>query len=111
MVNNMPGKIIDMTALVLRIRTDVGQITIPSSAIASGSVILTAVRAPEPKLENRLNYVVGDRVITSYRNEEGTVKELTAFHTKVLLDSGKEITFLNSSVLAGTVAVAKITSQ
>ncbi len=109
MVNNVPGKIIDMTALVMRIRTDVGQITIPNSAIASGSVIITAVRPPEPKQENRLNYAVGDRVITSYKNEEGTVKEITAFHTKVALDSGKEITFLNSSVLSGAVAVAKVT--
>jgi small-conductance mechanosensitive channel len=108
MVNNMPGKIVDMTALVIRIRTDVGQITIPNSAIASGGVIVTTMLKPEVTQETRLHYNVGDRVITSYRNEEGTVKELTAFHTTVALDSGAEITFLNTSVLTGTVAVAKI---
>lgn len=108
MVNNVPGKVIDMTALVMRIRTDVGQITIPNSAIASGGVIITSVRKPEPEFESRLHYVVGDRVITSYLNEQGTVKELTGFHTTVLLDSGKEIVFLNNSVLSGTVAIAKI---
>ncbi len=108
MVNNMPGKVTDMTALVMRIRTDVGQITIPNSAIASGGVIITSIRKPEPEQESRLPYVVGDRVITSYRNEEGTVKEITAFHTTVLLDSGNEITFLNNSVLIGAVPIAKI---
>jgi small-conductance mechanosensitive channel len=109
MVNNVPGKVIDMTALVMRIRTDVGQITIPNSAVASGGVIITSVRKPEPALENRLHYNVGDRVITSYLNEQGTVKDLTGFHTTVLLDSGKEIVFLNNSVLSGAVPIAKIT--
>ncbi len=108
MVNNVPGKVIDMTALVMRIRTDVGQITIPNSAVASGGVILTSVRKPDSAFESRLHYGVGDRVITSYLNEQGTVKELTSFHTTVLLDSGKEIVFLNNSVLSGTVAIAKI---
>jgi hypothetical protein len=42
-------------------------------------------------------------------NEQGTIKELTALHTTVLLDSGKEIIFLNNSVLSGAVAIAKIT--
>jgi len=56
-----------------------------------------------------LHYVVGDRVITSCLYEQGTVKELTALHTTVLLDSGKQITFLNNNILSGTVAVAKIT--
>ena len=109
MVNNVPGKVIDMTALVMRIRTDVGQITIPNSAVASGGVIITSVRKPEPAFESRLHYAVGDRVITSYLNEQGTVKELTGFHTTVLLDSGKEIVFLNNSVLSGAVPIAKIT--
>jgi small-conductance mechanosensitive channel len=108
MVNNMPGKIIDMSALVMRIRTDVGQITIPNSAIASGGVIITAVRNPEVTLESRLHYVVGDRVITSFRNEEGKVTEITAFNTTILLDSGKEITYLNNSILIGAVVIARV---
>ena len=43
-VNNIPGKVTEMTALVMRIQTDVGQVTIPNSAIASGGVIITVVR-------------------------------------------------------------------
>ncbi len=108
MVNNIPGKVIEMTALVIRIRTDVGQMSIPNSAIASGGVIVTAMLKPETAIESRIHYTVGDRVITSYMPGEGTVTELTAFHTTVLLDSGREITFLNTSVLSGAVAVAKI---
>jgi small-conductance mechanosensitive channel len=108
MVNNVPGKVVEMSALVMRIRTDVGQITIPNSAIASGGVIVTAVRKPEAKQETRLIYKVGDRVITSFKFEEGVVKEVTAFHTVVLLDSGREIMFLNNSVLSGSVAIAKV---
>ena|GEM_PF-684918 len=111
LVNNMPGRVVDMTALVLRIRTDVGQMTIPNSAVASGGVIITAIRPPQPTQETRLPYAVGDRVVTSFRNEEGIVKELTAFHTTVLLDSGKQITFLNNTVLTGATAIAKITQK
>jgi len=111
MVNNVPGRVIDMTALVMRIRTDVGQITIPNSAVASGAVIITSVRKPEPGFESRLPYSVGDRVVTLYKNETGTVKEITAFHTTILLDSGNEIVFLNNSVLSGIVGIAKITKS
>jgi small-conductance mechanosensitive channel len=109
MVNNMPGKVVDMTGLVVRIRTDVGQITIPNSAIASGGVIITQLRLPEPNQEKRLPYSAGDRIVTSYKNEEGVVTEVTAFHSIVTLDSGKQIQFLNTSVLSGAVAVAKVT--
>ena len=109
MVNNIPGRVTDMTTLVMRITTDVGQISIPNSAIASGSVIITSIHKFAGTQENRLHYTVGDRVITSYLNEPGTVKELTALHTTVVLDSGRQITFLNNSVLSGMVAVAKIT--
>jgi small-conductance mechanosensitive channel len=41
-------------------------------------------------------------------NAEGTVRELTPLYTKILLDSGREVTFLNSSVLTGLVAVARV---
>ena len=110
MVNSIPGKVTEMTALVMRIQTDVGQITIPNSAIASGGIIITAVRKyEEPLKEGRLHYAVGDRVITSYINEQGIVKEVTLLQTIVRLDSGKEITFLNNSVLSGAVPIAKIT--
>jgi len=108
-LNGIPGKVIEMTALVTRIRTDMGQVTVPNSAIASGGVIITAIRPYEQTKESRLPYAMGDRVITSYMNEQGTVKEITSFRTVVHLDSGKEITFLNSSVLSGNVSIAKIT--
>jgi small-conductance mechanosensitive channel len=109
LVNNIPGLVTDMTALVTKIKTDVGLMSIPNSAIASGSVIITAVHRQEAKYQSRLPYSRGDRVVTTYMNEEGTVKELTPLHTTILLDSGKELTFLNNSILSGTIAVAKIT--
>jgi hypothetical protein len=98
-----------MIALVTKIRTDVGQISIPNSAIASGTVIITALHKHESKSLNRLPYEVGDRVGSTYMNEDGFVKDLTSLHTFIALDSGKELTFLNNSVLSGAVAIAKIT--
>lgn len=108
-VNNIPGKVTDMTTLVTIITTDIGQMSIPNSAIASGSVIITAIHKYEATSQSRLPYSVGDRVVTSYKNEEGIVKELTPLHTTIFLDSGLEITFLNNSILSGAVAIAKIT--
>ncbi len=110
MVNNIPGKVVEMSALVMRIQTDVGHVTIPNSAIASGGVIITAIHQNETIKESRLHYSVGDRVLTSFMNEQGTVKEITPFNTTILLDSGKEVTFLNNSILSGGVVIAKITS-
>lgn len=112
LVNNIPGRVTDMTALVTRIRTDVGQISIPNSAIASGTVIITAVQKYETvaKSQSRLPYSQGDRVVTTLMNEQGLVKELTPLHTTILLDSGKELTILNNSILSGAVAVAKLTN-
>jgi small-conductance mechanosensitive channel len=107
-VNNIPGKVTDITALVTKIRTDVGQMSIPNSAIASGTVIITTVHKYEAKSESRLPYTIEDRVVTTYMSGEGTVKELTPLHTTILLDSGKELTFLNNSILTGTVAIARI---
>jgi small-conductance mechanosensitive channel len=108
LVNNVPGRIIDMTALVTKIRTDVGEMSIPNSAIASGAVIMVSVHKHEVKSFSRLPYAIGDRVVSTYMNEEGVVKELTPLHTVIALDSGKELTFLNNSVISGAVAIAKI---
>jgi small-conductance mechanosensitive channel len=108
LVNNIPGRIVDMTALVTKIRTDVGQMSIPNSAIASGAVIVVAIHKHETKSLSRLPYAIGDRVVSTYMNEQGVVKELTPLHTVVALDSGKELTFLNNSVLSGVVAIARI---
>ena len=106
-VNNAPGKIVEITAIVTRVRTDVGIVAVPNSAIASGTVIITKIHPHETPSFSRLPYLQGDRVVTTYMQGEGTVTEITPLHTKILLDSGKELTFLNSSVLAGSVAVAK----
>ncbi|MGA2310058.1 MAG: mechanosensitive ion channel domain-containing protein [Candidatus Bathyarchaeia archaeon] len=109
MVNNILGKVEEITAMVTRIRNDIGGlVVIPNTAIVQGGVIVTTFPASEAIVRRRLPYSQGDRVYTTYMNEEGVVKELTPFYTRILLDSGKEITFLNSSVLTGTVAVAKI---
>jgi len=109
LVNNIPGRIVDMSALVTKIRTDVGQMSIPNSAIASGAVIVVTIHKHEIKSLSRLPYAIGDRVVSTYMNEEGVVKELTPLHTVIALDSGKELTFLNNSVLSGAVAIARIT--
>lgn len=108
-INNIPGTIKEMTPLVMRIRTDTGHISIPNSAIASGAVIVTAIHEIHTDEESRLPYKLGDRVVTSYMNEQGVIKELTPYHTIVRLDSGREIRFLNTSVMTGATAVAKIT--
>ncbi len=109
LVNNVPGRITDMTALVTKIGNDVGLMSIPNSAIASGAVIMTHVHKREVKSLKRLPYAVGDRIVSTYMNQEGVVKELTPLHTVIELDSGDELTFLNNSVLSGAVAIAKRT--
>lgn len=109
MVNNVPGKVEEITAMVTRIRNDIGGvIVIPNTAIVQGGVIVTTFPASETVTRGRLPYSLGDRVYTTYMNQEGVVKELTPFYTKILLDSGRELTFLNSSILTGAVAIAKI---
>ena len=55
--------------------------------------------------------MVGDRVITAYMAGEGMVKQITALRTVIELDTGREITLLNSSILSGTVGVARITGS
>ncbi len=111
-VNNVPGTVTELTALVTRIRTDLGVMTIPNSAISSGSIVITRLHKMERIPQQRLPYNVGDRVVTTYlTGGQGAVKELTALRTVIAFDSGLEVTFLNSSVLTGTIAVAKVTGQ
>jgi small-conductance mechanosensitive channel len=109
MVNGIPGRVEEITTWMTKIRNDIGGlVVIPNTAITQGNIIITTFPASETTALRRLPYSQGDRVYTTYMNEQGVVKELTPFQTKILLDSGKELTFLNSTVLAGTVAVAKI---
>ncbi len=109
--NNVPGKIVEMTAMVTRVRTEAGVVSIPNSAIASGAVLITKIHPHEGAPYSRLPYMQGDRIVTTYIQGEGTVTEITPLYTKLLLDSGKELTFLNNSVIAGSIAVAKITKN
>jgi len=112
MVNNVPGKVVEITAMVTRIKNDIGGlIVIPNTAIVQGGVIVTTFPASDTPVRGRLPYSLGDRIYTTYMNQEGVVKELTPFYTRILLDSGRELTFLNSSVLTGSVAVAKISQR
>jgi small-conductance mechanosensitive channel len=109
LVNNMPGRILEITAMTTRIMNYAGgQMVIPNTAIIQGAVIVTKVSGQETVSQSRLPYSLGDRVYTTYMSAEGVVKELNPFYTKILLDSGRELTFLNNSVLAGSVAVARI---
>jgi small-conductance mechanosensitive channel len=108
-INNVLGRIEEITSMVTKVRNDLeGQIVIPNSAIMQGGVIVTTFAGHKAALPTRLPYALGDRVYTTYMNQEGVVSELTPFQTKILLDSGKELTFLNSSVLTGSVAVARV---
>jgi small-conductance mechanosensitive channel len=109
LVNNVPGRIEEITTMFTRIRNDMGgMIVIPNTALISGSIIVTKMPHDDSTPGSRLPYVVGDRVYTTYLNENGTVKEVTPLQTKILLDSGKTITFLNTSVMTGMVAIARI---
>ena len=109
LVNNIPGTVEEITAMVTRIRNDIGGVmVIPNSAIMQGGIIVTRIPHLKDTPPNRLPYSVGDRVYTTYMNAEGVVKELTSFHTKILLDSGRELIFLNTTIFTGTIAVARI---
>jgi small-conductance mechanosensitive channel len=109
LVNNVPGRIEEITTMFTRIRNDMGgEIVVPNTALIQGSIIMTKIPTEESTPNRRLPYSLGDRVYTTYLNEEGTVREISPFQTKILLDSGREITFLNTSIIAGSVAIAKV---
>jgi small-conductance mechanosensitive channel len=108
-VNNIPGRIEEITAMATKVRNDIGgRMVIPNTAIMQGGVIVTSFSKQQTDSAGRLPYELGDRVYTTYMNQEGVVTELQPFYTRILLDSGKELTFLNNSVLTGNVAVARI---
>jgi hypothetical protein len=113
LVNNIPSRVEEMTALVTRFRNDAGGIvSIPNTAIAQGGVIITRFQnLQEEKLPNRLPYAEGDEVYTTYMNATGIVEAVDPIHTRIRLDSGMELVFMNNSVLSGTVAVAKIVKE
>lgn len=108
-VNNVPGRIEEITAMVTKVRNDIGGlVVIPNTAIMQGGVIVTSFSKQDVGTVSRLPYELGDRIYTTYMNQEGVVTELKPFYTRVLLDSGKELTFLNNSVMTGNVAIARV---
>jgi small-conductance mechanosensitive channel len=110
LINNIPCKVEKITPLVTRVQNDFGGLmSIPNTAIMQGSIIVTSFHEyHEYSATKRLPYAKGDRIYTTYLNQEGVVTDLSPFHTQILLDSGMKVTFLNTTVLTGTVAVAKI---
>jgi len=110
LVNNIPSKVVEMSAFVTRFRNNVGGIiSIPNTAISQGSVVVTRFsQLDEGVSTNMLPYSVGDRVFTTFLNAEGVVVSLDPIHTRIRLDSGRELLFLNNGILQGSVAVAKI---
>ena len=110
-VNNTTGIVVEFTPLVTRVRTGKGLITIPNSAINSGAIVITKLSKPEPASQSKLPFTVGDRVVTTYMADEGTVTQITDTSTIIKLDDGKEITLLNSSILSGSVGIARIAGK
>ncbi len=110
LVNNIPSKVVEMSAFVTRFRNNAGGIiSIPNTAISQGSVVVTRFSQLDDGVStNMLPYSVGDRVFTTFLNAEGMVVSLDPIHTRIRLDSGRELLFLNNSVLQGSVAVARI---
>jgi small-conductance mechanosensitive channel len=108
LVNNIPGKVEEVTSLFTRIRNDSGGETlIPNSALIQGAVIVTKI-PPGSSIPHSLPYSLGDRIYTTYIGGEGTVTEIASFYTKILLDPGMEVTIPNNSVLAGSIQVARV---
>jgi small-conductance mechanosensitive channel len=109
MVNNVPGRIEQITTLYTSISTNSGGETIiPNSAIITGSITISKLPLGDSGFGTRLHYSVGDRVYTSYTASEGIVTEITPFYTKVLLDTGREAAIPNSGIFSGMVHVAVV---
>ena len=109
LVDGIPGRIEEITTTFMRIRNDSGSETvIPNNAIMQGLVKLTRLTTNRGVPSLSLPYSLGDRVYTTYIEGEGVVTEITSYHTKISLDSDKEIWIPNNSVLTGTVHIARI---
>jgi small-conductance mechanosensitive channel len=108
LVNNIPGEIEEITSMFTRIRNNLGGETIiPNSALIQGAVTLTKIPSNGP-VHLKLPYSTGDRIYTTYIGGEGVVTEITSFYTKILLDSSKEVTIPNNSIITGAIQIAKI---
>jgi small-conductance mechanosensitive channel len=111
LVNNIPGRIEEISTLFTRIGNESGTETIiPNSALISGSVTLTKVPSGSA-VSSRLPFKVGDRVYTSYIGGEGVVKSAEATYTTVVLDDSREIKIPNNGVMTGTIQVALVSPK
>jgi small-conductance mechanosensitive channel len=109
LVNNIPGRIEEITSLYTRISTNSGSDTvIPNSAIVSGTTSISRLPTDPNAISTRLHFAVGDRIYTSYVGGEGTVLEITPYSTRVLLDSGRDAMIPNTSIFTGMVQIAKL---
>ncbi len=94
LVNNIPGRIEEITTLYTKISNNSGSDTIiPNNAIVSGAVSISHLPTDARAISNRLHYSVGDRIYTSYIGGEGTVTEITPYSTQVMLDSGGRLLY------------------
>ena len=111
-VGNVPGRILEITTFYTKVLNDSGSQTIlPNAAVIQGSVPVTRLSSEGSTPTGPLGYSVGDRISTNYIGGEGTVTELTPFHMKVLLDSGKDATIPNNSIFSGAIHIARVGGQ
>jgi small-conductance mechanosensitive channel len=111
-VNNVTGKILEITSLYTRILNTSGSETvIPNAAIIQGSAVVSKLSTDDSSLSTRLHYSVGDKIYTSYISGEGTVVEITPLHTKIHLDSGRDARIPNNSIFSGAVQIATVSAS
>jgi small-conductance mechanosensitive channel len=109
LVNNIPGRIEEITSLYTRISSNSGSDTvIPNSAIVSGATFISRLPTDLNTISTRLHFSVGERIYTSYIGGEGKVMEITPYSTRVLLDSGKDAVIPNTSIFTGMVQIARL---
>ncbi len=113
LVNSIPCRVEEISALVTRFRNDTGGISVNTKHRNCRREASIVTRFPDVNgdLVRRLPYTKDDRVYTTYMNTEGVVARLDSMHTRIRLDSGMELSFLNNSILSGTIAVAKIVGE
>ncbi|MDV3277887.1 MAG: mechanosensitive ion channel family protein [Nitrososphaerales archaeon] len=108
-VNNVTGRILEITSFYTRILNTSGSETvIPNAAIIQGTAVVSKLSADDSSLSTRLHYSVGDKIYTNYIGGEGTVVEITPLHTKVHLDSGRVARIPNNSIFSGAVQIATV---
>jgi len=108
LVNNIPGRIEEISTLFMKIANESGTETIlPNSALVSGAVTLTRV-ASKSGFVNRLPFEAGDRIYTSYVGGEGMIKQVDPLYMTVVLDDGREIKIPNNGIMTGAISIALV---